>query len=111
MAYSYNDFYAEARKKTLVDRLKMREINGDIDKLKTAVSLNRVFCIVEPSSHSSYGKLNNDNRKCPYLYEAEAVEFATSLQRQSYQIKRCITCTRALHAILDNKKIKCSFCI
>ncbi|AYN44999.1 se39 [Alphabaculovirus alterspexiguae] len=103
---TYKDQMVKAQQKNIINRIANREINGTLDKFETALSTNRLYCIMDKKNQS----LNNDNRKCPYLYEAESIDFSKSLYRTREIIKRCVICTRALHLLFDLKRNVCSFC-
>ena len=108
---TYEQHLSSAHKCNLVKRVVERETNGTFKKVETALTTQRLYCVMRLDKSSNVQHLNNDNRKCPSLYEAEAIDFSKSLYRTRDMVKRCVICTRALHPLLDIKKTKCSFCL
>ncbi|ACI47418.1 unknown [Spodoptera litura nucleopolyhedrovirus II] len=110
-----NDSYREridaARKSNLTRQLSDRQIGGAFNKVSAALATDRLYCVVIKDSNTLKSRLNNDSRKCPYLYEAEAIDFTKTLHRTRDSVKRCVMCTRALHPLLNVKNMTCPFCL
>ena len=107
---TYKDRLVEANNQNLCRRLVRRELTGSIDKINGALSTNRLYCVVSKNKLDEHQRLNNDHRKCPYLYEAEAIQFTQTLHKTREPIQRCRVCTRALHQLFDIKRSVCVFC-
>ncbi|AAZ38218.1 ORF-52 [Agrotis segetum nucleopolyhedrovirus A] len=108
--HSYKEHLDKAQRCNVTKRVMDRELNGSLNKVDTALAINRLYCIMTTNKTTQLRQLNNDNRKCPYLYEAEAIDFNKSLYRTHESVKRCVMCTRALHPMLDIKRSTCAFC-
>ncbi|QAT90330.1 hypothetical protein KM622_gp044 [Spodoptera exempta nucleopolyhedrovirus] len=107
---TYKDEINKAQQENIIKRVANREINGTLNKVETALCTNRLYCLMNKDRINRVYRLNNDNRKCPSLYEAEAIDFSKSLFRTREAVKRCVICTRALHPLFDLKRNVCSFC-
>ncbi|AIE47832.1 orf52-like protein [Peridroma alphabaculovirus] len=110
MAPSYQERIEAAARNNLARQINDRQISGNMNKVDAALATGRLYCVMSTNKKTNTSQLNNDNRRCPSLYEAEAIDFSKNLHRTREAIKRCVTCTRALHPLLDIKRAVCSFC-
>ncbi|AIZ48607.1 asb049 [Agrotis segetum nucleopolyhedrovirus B] len=109
--HSYNSHLNRAYRSNLAKRITQREITNDFNKMDAALATKRLYCIMSINkSTNNLRQLSNDHYKCPYLYEADAIDFNKQLRRTHEPVKRCVICTRALHPMLDVERAMCSFC-
>ncbi|AGR56786.1 HESP034 [Hemileuca sp. nucleopolyhedrovirus] len=110
--YTYKDTIVNAHKYNIVKRIADRENGNNFNKLDTALSTNSFKYIMLKNKRTGVTMPGDDHRKCPTLYEAEAVDFnRQTLNRENHIVKRCQLCTRILHPLVDTKTSICSFCL
>jgi hypothetical protein len=107
---TYRDCINRAQKCNLAKRLIDREIQGKCNKIDTALSINRDFCLNRFDKTTKLNTINNDHRQCRSLYEAEAINDSKFLYRTKDCVKRCVRCNVALHSTLDIRNTMCTFC-
>nr|WRQ96299.1 maco-A 63 [Mamestra configurata nucleopolyhedrovirus A]WRQ96468.1 maco-A 63 [Mamestra configurata nucleopolyhedrovirus A] len=107
---TYKDCLDNAQKCNVIKRVIEREIKGDLHKIDTALSLKRDFCLNRYNKSTKMNTLNNDHRRCPSLYEAEAINDSKHYYRTKDCVKRCVRCKGALLSALDINKTMCSLC-
>lgn len=107
---TYDRYICQARKVNLINRLIKREVVGQINKIESALcTANRTFSL-SAIDKKGYLTLNYNGRRCPYIYEAEAIDFAINLKYHNDNIAKCKKCRRALHPLIDLKQDCCSRC-
>jgi hypothetical protein len=101
----------DVNKNSFIKILLNRETGSSFDKSRVAFNTDKTHCLLVANKKTNRTWLNNDNRKCPTLYEAEAMQFNRMLDSSSSAAARCVLCTRLLHPLLDVSRNRCSFCV
>ncbi|AUF81633.1 hypothetical protein ManeNPV_00107 [Malacosoma neustria nucleopolyhedrovirus] len=96
-------------KNSFIKMLSNREMGSTFNKSRVAFNTSKTHCLLVTNKKTNKTSLSNDNRKCPTLYEAEAMQFHKMLDSSS--TARCVMCTRVLHPLLDVSRNRCSFCV
>jgi hypothetical protein len=99
----------DENKNSFIKMLLNREMGSAFNKSRVAFNTDKTHCLLVSNKKTNKTSLNNDNRKCPTLYEAEAMQFNKMLDSSS--TARCVLCTRILHPLLDVSRDRCSFCV
>ncbi|AUV65320.1 hypothetical protein [Alphabaculovirus myunipunctae] len=107
---TYGQRIETAQRQNVARRVVVREIMGSMNKVDTALSTNRDFCLNRYNKSTNLNELNNDHRRCPSLYEAEAINGAKYFYRKNDCVKRCVVCAGVLHLVLDARSTTCARC-
>ncbi|ABF47444.1 Hz112-like protein [Clanis bilineata nucleopolyhedrovirus] len=104
---TYKDLVEKAKNKNVVTRLLERELGvKNLNRMETSLAIGRTGYIQLTKGK----KLDTNHRMCPSLYEADSVDFKTSLYKSCAVVKRCVACLRLTHHLLDIKENMCTFC-